>query len=110
MGYIADTYKIGERVTVEVWPSDHFDEDCDGIVIDISHTGLTISEAGGIYEELRGVAGELQIPIWTASQSNRAAMDDDIIQANNISDSYRKIMTADFVLSLSRKVAEDRQS
>lgn len=64
------------------------------------------SEAGGIYEELRGVAGELQIPIWTASQSNRAAMDDDIIQANNISDSYRKIMTADFVLSLSRKVTD----
>ena len=62
------------------------------------------SEAGGIYEELRGVAGELQIPIWTASQSNRAAMDEDIIQANNISDSYRKIMTADFVMSLSRKV------
>jgi replicative DNA helicase len=62
------------------------------------------SEAGGIYEELRGVAGELQIPVWTASQSNRAAMDEDIIQANNISDSYRKIMTADFVMSLSRKV------
>jgi len=64
------------------------------------------SEAGGIYEELRGIAGELQIPVWTASQSNRAAMDDDIIQANNISDSYRKIMTADFVLSLSRKVTD----
>ena len=44
MGYIADTYKIGERVTVEVWPSDHFDEDCDGIVVDISHTGLTIRD------------------------------------------------------------------
>jgi hypothetical protein len=64
------------------------------------------SEAGGIYEELRGVAGEMQLPIWTASQSNRAAMDEDIIQANNISDSYRKIMTADFVLSLSRKVQD----
>lgn len=64
------------------------------------------SEAGGIYEELRGVAGEMQIPIWTASQSNRAAMDEDIIQANNISDSYRKIMTADFVMSLSRKVTD----
>ena len=62
------------------------------------------SEAGGIYEELRGVAGELQVPIWSASQSNRAAMDEDIIQANNISDSYRKIMTADFVISLSRKM------
>ena len=63
------------------------------------------SEAGGIYEELRGVAGELQVPIWSASQSNRAAMDEDIIQANNISDSYRKIMTADFVISLSRKMS-----
>jgi replicative DNA helicase len=67
------------------------------------------SEAGGIYEELRAVAGELQVPIWSASQSNRAAMDEDIIQANNISDSYRKIMTADFVMSLSRKV-NDKQS
>lgn len=62
------------------------------------------SEAGGIYEELRSIAGELQVPIWSASQSNRAAMDEDIIQANNIADSYRKIMTADFVMSLSRKV------
>ncbi len=61
-------------------------------------------EAGGIYEELRAVAGELQVPVWSASQSNRAAMEEDIIQANNISDSYRKIMTADFVMSLSRKV------
>ena len=64
------------------------------------------SEAGGIYEELRSVAGELQIPIWTASQSNRAAMEEDVIQANNIADSYRKIMTADFVMSLSRKMED----
>jgi len=39
------------------------------------------SEAGGIYEELRGVAGELQVPIWSASQSNRAAMDEDRMNA-----------------------------
>lgn len=64
------------------------------------------SEAGGIYEELRSIAGELQLPIWTASQSNRGAMQEDIIQADNISDSYRKIMTADFVISLSRKTED----
>ena len=29
------------------------------------------SEMGGIYEELRQAAGELQIPCWTASQTNR---------------------------------------
>jgi replicative DNA helicase len=64
------------------------------------------SEAGGIYEELRSVAGELQVPIWSASQSNRAGMEEDILTAVNISDSYRKIMTADFVLSLSRKTQD----
>ncbi len=64
------------------------------------------SEAGGIYEELRSVAGELQVPIWSASQSNRAGMEEDILTAMNISDSYRKIMTADFVLSLSRKTQD----
>ena len=67
------------------------------------------SEAGGIYEELRSAAGELQVPIWTASQSNRQGMEEDVLTALNISDSYRKIMTADFVMSLSRKIA-DKQS
>lgn len=62
------------------------------------------SEGGSIYEELRQIAGELQLPIWTASQANRTALGEDIVQAQNVSDSYRKIMTADFVLSLSRNI------
>ena len=37
------------------------------------------SEAGGIYEELRGVDGEMQIPIWTASQSNRCFSMDTVV-------------------------------
>lgn len=61
------------------------------------------TEAGGIYEELRGVAGELQVPIWSASQANRSAADEDIVMAHHAADSYRKIMTADFVMSVSRK-------
>jgi replicative DNA helicase len=40
----------------------------------VNDNSNSYSEAGGIYEELRGVAGELQVPIWSASQSNRAAM------------------------------------
>lgn len=64
------------------------------------------SEMGGIYEELRQAAGELQIPVWTASQTNRTGAREDIVQADNVSDSYRKIMTADFVLSLSRNLAD----
>ena len=61
---------------------------------------------GNIYEDLRGVAGEFQIPIWTASQANRSALDEDVIEAQKISESYSKIMTADFVMSLSRKVED----
>lgn len=64
------------------------------------------SEMGGIYEELRQAAGELQIPIWTASQTNRSGLNEDVVQAHNVADSYRKIMTADFVMSLSRNTAD----
>jgi replicative DNA helicase len=63
-------------------------------------------DAGGIYEDLRGVLGELQIPGWTASQCNRGSLEEDIIQADSIADSYRKIMTADFVMSVSRKITD----
>lgn len=66
------------------------------------------SEAGSVYEELRAVAGELQVPIWSASQAHRGAHEADTIQAHNVADSYRKIMTGDFVISLSRKM-EDKQ-
>jgi len=61
---------------------------------------------GNIYEDLRGLAGEFQIPIWTASQANRSALDEDVIEAGKVSESYQKIMTADFVMSLSRKVED----
>jgi hypothetical protein len=61
---------------------------------------------GNIYEDLRGLAGEFQIPIWTASQANRSALDEDVIEATKVSESYQKIMTADFVMSLSRKVED----
>jgi len=61
---------------------------------------------GNIYEDLRGLAGEFSIPIWTASQANRSALDEDVIEAQKVSESYQKVMTADFVMSLSRKVED----
>jgi len=61
---------------------------------------------GGIYEDLRGLAGELEIPIWTASQANRSALEEDIIGADKVAEDYSKVMTADFVMSMSRKVED----
>lgn len=63
-------------------------------------------ELGAIYEELRGLVGELNIPCWTASQTQRSSIQDDVIQADKISESYNKIMTADLVISLSRKLED----
>lgn len=62
-----------------------------------------------LYEELRGLAGELQLPIWTVSQSNREGLNDDIIEADKAAGAYAKIFPADFVFSLSRK-AQDKLS
>ena len=61
---------------------------------------------GTIYEDLRGLAGELELPIWTASQANRSALEEDVIGADKIAEDYSKIMTADFVMSMSRKVED----
>ena len=61
---------------------------------------------GNIYEDLRGMAGTYQIPVYTASQANRSALEEDIIEADKIAESYSKVMVADFVVSLSRKVAD----
>ena len=62
-----------------------------------------------LYEEMRGMAGEYDIPVWTASQAGRSALEDDIIEADKIASSYGKVMVADFLMSLSRKV-EDKLS
>jgi len=62
-----------------------------------------------LYEELRGMAGEYSIPVWTASQAGRSALEEDVIEADKIASSYGKVMVADFLMSLSRKV-EDKMS
>lgn len=64
------------------------------------------AELGGIYEELRGLSGEAKIPIWTATQTNRAAIDHEVIQADSVGDSYKKVQTADFIMSVSRKTKD----
>lgn len=63
-------------------------------------------ELESIYEDLRGIAGEYEVPLYTASQANRSALEQDVIEADKISESYAKVMIADFVLSLSRKVTD----
>ena len=59
-----------------------------------------------IYEELRNLAMDMNVPIWTASQSNRDAANASVVGLENMSEAYGKAMVADVVLSLSRKPME----
>ena len=63
-------------------------------------------QIGHVYEELRGMAGEFDVPVWTASQANRSSLEEDVIGAEKVSEDYSKVMTADFVMSMSRKVED----
>tara|TARA_R110002153_G_scaffold253173_1_gene411110 strand:+ start:3722 stop:5080 length:1359 start_codon:yes stop_codon:yes gene_type:complete len=71
-----------------------------------NNSDSTYGEQGGIYIELRGMGGELGLPIWTASQTNRSAIDSEVIEADKIADSYAKVMNADFIMSISRKAKD----
>ena len=59
-----------------------------------------------LVEGLRGIAGEYECPLFTASQINRSGADDDVITGTKIAGSFSKLMTADFVVSLSRKIED----
>jgi predicted ATP-dependent serine protease len=60
-------------------------------------------EIDDIYTSTKGLARELNIPIWSVSQVNRAGSKDDVIEGDKAAGSYDKMMIVDFALSLSRK-------
>ena len=59
-----------------------------------------------IYEELRQMAADFNIPVWTASQSNRNGANADYVGLENMGESYGKAQVSDVVLGLSRKPEE----
>ena len=59
-----------------------------------------------VYEELRNLAMEMNIPVWTASQGNRDASNSEVVGLENMSEAYGKAMVADIVVSISRKPTE----
>jgi replicative DNA helicase len=60
-------------------------------------------EIDDIYISTKGLARELNIPVWSVSQVNRAGAKDDIIEGDKAAGSYDKIMITDVAISLSRK-------
>jgi replicative DNA helicase len=61
------------------------------------------SDAGDIYTELRGLAGEYKIPCIGASQLNRAGSQAKVAEGHDLADSFQKLMIADILISVSRQ-------
>lgn len=62
-----------------------------------------------IYEGLRGLAGEFNFPIWTASQTNRSSYDENIVTLKTIGESLGKAATADVIIGVGR-TSEDKEN
>ena len=60
-------------------------------------------ELESVYEELRAMGQELNLAIWTASQTNRSGVNSDIIDLDMIGESFAKVQIADVVITFSRQ-------
>lgn len=59
-----------------------------------------------LFQDLKGMAGRMEVPIWTVSQTNREGLNDEIIEANRTSGAYGKIFSGDFIFSLARTTSD----
>lgn len=72
-------------------------------------------ESGGrfelkeIYQELRRIAAAMEIPLWTASQSNRESGRSGEPEVWDVSEDISKVQTADFVLCVQQTAHQKRQ-
>jgi len=88
----------------------------DMIIVDYADLLRTLSarkekreELESIYEELRAIMMENNCVGWTASQTNRTGLNQEIITMQAISEAFNKCFIADFIFSVSR-TTEDKQT
>ncbi len=60
-------------------------------------------EEESVYEELRALAMELDLPVWTATQSNRGGLDAEVITLKDIAECFAKAMICDLFVTMNRK-------
>jgi len=65
---------------------------------------------GNIYEELRGIGQTWDVPVWTASQTNRSGLNAEVITMESISEAFSKCFVADFICSISRTIEDKTEN
>ena len=59
-----------------------------------------------IFEQLRGLAQDFQIPVWTASQASKKALGKEVVTMMDIAESFGKVQVADVVAALCQTADE----
>ena len=59
-----------------------------------------------VYESLRGLAQEFELPIWTGSQTTAGALYKEVVTISDIAESFAKVRIADVVLAICRTSLE----
>jgi len=77
--------------------------DYSGIMRSTEKYELPRMELQRIFEELRGLAQELNVPIWTATQSNKEGGKQDFIDSANMAESYGQSHACDVIFGFNRK-------
>lgn len=60
-------------------------------------------EEEAVYKELRELALELNLPIWTPTQTNREGMDAEVVTLKHVSEAFGKAKIADLFITMNRK-------
>lgn len=76
------------------------------LLLNPSETGNEAKDGGRIFEELRKMAQDLDVVLWTATQLNRSANGQEIKTMASVEGSYRKLNTCEFVCTLNRTPEE----
>ena len=64
----------------------------------LSSSVNTYSLIKAVAEELRGLAVEFNVPIWSATQANRQAVENSDVNTSNVSESFGTVQTVDLML------------
>jgi replicative DNA helicase len=66
-------------------------------------------ELSSIYEDLRGLAVELNVPIWSPAQTNRAALNKPIVDKDDIAECWDIVATADIIIAICQTKEEEQK-
>lgn len=69
----------------------------------------SLREQASIFEDLRRIAGEYDVPVVTATQVNRTGSNKALIRGEDVAGTFEKIMVADYIISFASSADEMRK-